>query len=359
MILACRISKPAMMTETNSKKIGLFEPDDIEKKTLLILRILSKSPDPLGSRVLSRLMSEQGVKLTERTIRYHLRISDERGFTRLVGRRDGRVITRKGMEEIRNARVQDKIGFVISRIENLAFCTTFDPVSKQGLVPVNVSYFEKERFREALDVMLPVFKNGYAVSELVVVAEEGQMIGDSLVPPGKIAIATVCSIIINGVLLKSGIPMDSKFGGILQIADSKPLRFIEIIYYNGSSLDPSEAFIRANMTSVRKAVESGNGSILANYREIPGMCRQLTETILFNLKKAGINGVISLGEKSELGFQIPIDINKTGLILLGGLNPIACAREAGLEAEDHAMSAMLEFGNFVHINEVKRSLGAK
>ncbi len=342
-----------MIIESNSKQIGLFDPEDIEKKTLLILRILSKSPDPLGSRIISRHMNELGVKMTERTIRYHLRITDEKGFTKLVGRRDGRIITKKGIEEIRNARVQDKIGFVISRIENLAFCTTFDPISKQGLIPVNISYFEKERFREALDIMLPVFKSGYAVSELVTVAEEGQMIGDSLVPAGKVAIATVCSIIINGVLLKSGIPMDSKFGGILQIADSRPLRFVELIYYSGSSLDPSEAFIRANMTSVRKAIESGNGSILANYREIPGMCRELTETILFNLRKSGINGVISLGQKSDSGFQIPIDVTKTGLILLGGLNPIAGAQEAGVVAEHHAMSTLLEYGNFVHIDDVK------
>ena len=52
------------------------------------------------------------------------------------------------------------------------------------------------------------------------------------------ALATVCSIVVNGVLLKNGIPMDSKFGGIVQISRGEPLRFVKLIHYSGSSLDP-------------------------------------------------------------------------------------------------------------------------
>lgn len=338
--------------KTARKNIGLFDPDDVERKTDLILRILSSSQDPLGSRVISRKMAEIGISLSERTVRYHLRIADERGLTRLVGRRDGRVITPKGLEEIKNARVQDKIGFVISRIESLAFRTTFDPVAKQGLVPVNISFFEKEQFGEALRLMKPVFKSGLAVSELVMAAEEGQRLGESIVPPGKVALATVCSIVVNGVLLKSGIPMDSRFGAILEIADLRPVRFVELIFYNGSSLDPSEAFIRANMTSVRKAMEIGSGNILANYREIPGVCSELTRNILSGMIKSGIYGVLALGEKSKPLCHIPVDVNKVGLILIGGLNPIACAQEAGITAEHHAMSTLLDYRSLVHIDDL-------
>lgn len=345
----------AMLNKKSStKNIGLFNPEEVERKADLILRILLNSRDPLGSRVISRKMEEMGVSLSERTVRYHLRIADERGLTRLVGRRDGRVITPKGIEELKHSRVQDKIGFVISRIESLAFRTTFDPVSKQGLVPINISYFEKGQFDEAVDLMLPVFKSGLAVSELVMKAEEGQTIGDTVVPPGKTALATVCSIVVNGVLLKSGVPMDSRFGAILEISDFQPHRFVELIFYNGSSLDPSEAFIRANMTSVRRAVETGSGNILANYREIPGVCHDLTRNILENMKKSGIYGVLALGEKSKSLCQIPVDVNKIGLILIGGLNPIACAQEAGISAEHHAMSTLLDYSALVHIDDLTR-----
>ena len=69
--------------------------------------------------------------------------------------------------------------------------------------------------------MKPIFKAGLCVSDLVAIANEGEAIGDLIVPEGKIALATVCSIVVNGTLLKAGVPIDSKFGGILQMP--KPL----------------------------------------------------------------------------------------------------------------------------------------
>ena len=63
----------------------------------------------------------------------------------------------------------------------------------------------------------------------------GQYLGDVMVPDDKVGLATICSIIFNGVFLKHGIPIDSKFGGILQVRDGNPLRFVELIHYSGSS----------------------------------------------------------------------------------------------------------------------------
>ena len=80
------------------------------------------------------------------------------------------------------------------------------------------------------------FHSSLAVSDPVAVAEAGQLLGDVTVPQGMVGFATVCSIVINGVLLKNGIPIDSKFGGILQVKNGDPLRFVELIYYSGSSL---------------------------------------------------------------------------------------------------------------------------
>ena len=65
--------------------------------------------------------------------------------------------------------------------------------------------------------MKPAFAAGLCVSDLVAVAQEGEQLGEVIVPEGKIGLATVCSIVINGTLLKAGVPIDSRFGGILQI----------------------------------------------------------------------------------------------------------------------------------------------
>ncbi len=322
---------------------NMTSTEDIEKKLLMIMRILQEEGGPIGSRLLARRMQEAGVTLSERTIRYHLRILDERGFTSLVDRHDGRIITDRGREELNHARVRDKVGLAISRIDSLAFRTTFDPRSGEGRLPMNLSLFPRRFFSKALAAMKPAFKAALAVSHLVAVAEEGGRIGDFLVPPGQVGFATVCSITINGVLLKRGIPMDSKFGGILEINQKRPNRFVELIHYSGSSLDPSEVFILARMTSVRQAAEAGRGKILANFREVPADSRTLVDVLVLELKEAGIDGVISLGCPGDPLGEIPLDINKAGLILIGGLNPVACAYEAGIPVENKAMSMLLDY----------------
>jgi repressor of nif and glnA expression len=329
---------------------------EIEKKTILMLRILQDAQQPMGSRLISRQMIHNGLSLTERAVRYHLKLMDERGLTKLVRKRDGRLITARGVEELGDARVQDKIGFAISRIESLAFRTTFNPKNREGFLPVNISLFHEEQFEKAREAMQLAFQAGLAVSELVAVAREGQQLGAIIVPKGMVGFATVCSIVINGVLLKNGIPMDSKFGGILQIKRGKPLRFVEIIYYSGSSLDPSEAFIRGKMTSVQRVIEQGEGKILANFREIPALSLSLVEKLVDDLKQAGIGGVLSVGRISEPICQISMDMNKVGIILLGGLNPVACAQEKGTEADNRAMSTLMAYQDLMKFQTLgKRS----
>lgn len=333
----------------------IFNIEDIEKKILLILRILHESADPVGARLISRRMQERGVTLSERGVRYHLKLMDNRGLTRLIGRHDGRAITEQGIEEIGNARVHDKVGFAISRIEILAYRTSLDCDKRQGLLPVNVSFFPRKNFKKALELMKPAFNKGLRVSELVACADEGQRIGELSVPTGYTGFATVCSIVVNGILLKSGIPMDSRFGGILQVKDGRPLRFVELINYSGSSLDPSEVFIRGRMTSVRQAAEQGEGKILANFREVPVPALALVDQLITRLRNAGIGGTLAIGEIGEPICQIPVDMNRVGMILYGGLNPVACAHEKGIEVENRAMSTVMEYQDLQNFWEVCKS----
>jgi repressor of nif and glnA expression len=328
-----------------------FETQDVERKTLTILRVLADSQEALGARIIARRLKDLGVELGERAVRYHLKLMDERGLTELVGR-DGRLITRTGREELKSAMVKDKVGFVFSRIELLAFRTAFDLDRKTGLVPVNISLFTEKSFPKALPIMKRVFKAGLCVSDLVTVAREGETIGELTVPQGKEAFATVCSIVVNGALLKAGIPMDSRFGGILQIRNHQPLRFVELIHYAGSSLDPSEVFILAKMTSATEAARTGQGKILANFREIPSLCRPLAEEVIGKLKAAGMNGVLIMGNTSEPICEVPVELNRIGVILLGGLNPVAAAAEAGLEVDNHAMSTVVDYKSLTKLDSL-------
>jgi hypothetical protein len=329
-----------------------FENQDVERKVLAILNALGESREAVGSTIIAKQLKERGVDLSERAVRYHLRLMDERGFTRLVGRRDGRVITELGQAELKKAMVTHKVGFAFSRIEILAFKTNIDLDKRTGFIPANISLFPKEDFDKALKIMKPIFKAGLCVSDLVAVANEGETIGDMTVPEGKIGLATVCSVVVNGALLKAGIPIDSKFGGIVQIRDRRPLRFVELIHYEGSSLDPTEIFIKANMTSVAGAAKDGNGEILANYREIPSVCRPLAEDVAARLKNAGIGGILLMGNISEPVCEIPIELNRIGVVLIGGLNPVAAAAEAGIMSESHAMSTIVDYQKLVKVTKI-------
>ena len=102
------------------------------------------------------------------------------------------------------------------------------------------------------------------------------------------------------------------------------------------------------MTSVRRAASTGTGRILANFREIPAPARQVVETIVADLKHAGIGGVLLIGEASEPLCQMPVGLNKIGMILLGGLNPVAAAEEAGVEADNSSESGTIDFRRLVN-----------
>lgn len=315
---------------------------EAERKIVSILKVLSESSEPLGSITIARELERHGVFLSERAVRYHLKVTDERGYTQPLGR-DGRLLTPQGLEELKIALAPEQVGFILEKLELLAFKTTFNPQKRTGQLPINTSLIDKDRFKEALTAMSKAFKAGICVSELVATASEEEKLGSVVVPKGKIGLATVCGVVINGVLLKSGIPIESRFGGVLEVRDSKPRRFVAIINYAGTSLDPSEQYIRARMTSVSEVAETGNGKILANFREIPAPSRAIVEEKVAMLKETGIGGVYALGNTSEPICQITVDLNRVGIVLLGGLNPVAAAVEAGIEVESIAESGLIDY----------------
>ena len=321
------------------------ESHEVERGKIAILRILGDSHGAVGSKVIARWLKEEyGIELSERAVRYHLRLLDKRGLTRKVSRRDGRTITQLGLEELDNAMVADKVGFAIDKIESLAYQASFDPAKRVGKVPINISLFPKEKFKPALKAMGDAFRAGLCASDLVAVASGGERLGDLMVPEGSIGLATVCSIVINGTLLKAGVPMNSRFGGILQLRSHKPWRFTELIDYTGSSLDPSEIFIASRMTSVTEVAKYGDGKILANFREIPVVCLPIAEVVFGKLKEAGIDGLVMIGEAGKPLCEVPVGLNKIGLVLTGGLNPVAAAVEAGINVTNKAMSGLADFG---------------
>lgn len=317
-------------------KIGM------NKVTTSILKILDKENKIIGSREISKRLKLYGIDLTERAVRYHLKILDERGHTKVFGK-EGRIITEKGRKELQNALVLEKASFVISKIDTLSYLTTLNLDTLDGDIILNISSINKKDLEKALKIMKPVFDSPYIMSDRVIIADSGEHIGDILVPDGKEGIGTICSITINGIFLKAGIPMTSRFGGVVEIINKKPERFISLISYEGSSLDPHEVFIRSKMTDVSGAVKKGEGKILVSFREIPVVCLDRAREIAEELLEKGIRGILVIGEpnKPVLGMQPGID--RVGMVIAGGLNPVAALQESGIETESMAMSTLYPF----------------
>jgi len=200
--------------------------------------------------------------------------------------------------------------------------------------------------------MKGAFQAGLCVSELVATGEEGEKLGSVVVPEGKIGLATVCGATINGVLLKAGVPTEFKFGGVLEIRDRQPRRFVAITEYAGTSTDPSEQFIQAKMTGVNQAARTGSGKILGAFRTIPAPAREVVEDMKVKLESAGVSGIYALGDTSEPLCQIPVALNRVGIIQIGGLNPIAAAVESGIEIENIAESGMIDFEQLINYREL-------
>lgn len=315
----------------------------MNKTMLSILKVLDKSPETItGSREISKRLTEYGVDLTERTVRYHLRILDERGYTEVYGK-EGRKITEKGKEELNYAHVSEKVGFVISKIETLSYLTTLDLETRDGKIILNISYFPEDNLDEMLEMMKKIFQSPYVMSDRLIFRRGGEKIGDILVPEGKIGVGTVCSVTINGIFLKAGIPVSSKFGGVLEIDGGEASRFTSLISYEGSSVDPLEIFIRSKMTNVIGAVQNRSGKILASFREIPVVCLEEAKRLKQKIMERGIGGILLIGQPNSPLLGVPVGIDKAGIIIVGGLNPIAALEESGVATESKAMSTLYEY----------------
>lgn len=316
---------------------------DVERKVIAILQVLKDSPEPVGASLIARRLRDSGIDINERTIRSHLRILDERGLTRLVSKRQGRQVTQSGLYELGNALVGDRLGSTITRIEMLICQTSFEPSKRTGELPVNISFFPADGFNQALDVMKGICATGICGNELVAVARAGEKLGNVKVPPGKVGLGTLSNVAVSAVLIKAGIPLDFRFGGLLQVRNRDYIRFVDLIEYTGSSINPYEVFIASKMTDVNGIGRAGEGKILAGFSELPALARPRVETVVKELEALGINSVVKLGRVSERLCETPVSSGKFGMVLTDGLNLPAAVAETGIEVENHAGHSTIDF----------------
>ncbi|MBN2716164.1 MAG: DUF128 domain-containing protein [Deltaproteobacteria bacterium] len=329
-----------------------------EKKRLAILDILANNQVPLSSTRITNTLNAQGLDINERTVRLYLSDFDEKGFTKNLGRK-GRIITAAGIGETGAARVLERVGFLSGKIDTMAYRMDFDPTTRQGTVVVNISLVPVKEFTVyRRKLIAKVFSKGYAMGRMMAIFGPGETCFGNIVPDGHVGLGTVCSITFNGILQRRGIPVTSRFGGLLEIRNGKPRRFVELITYDGTSIDPLEIFIRAGMADYIGAISNGNGRIGASFREFPGESISIIRTVATRLSEIGLGSLLCLGNPGENIFDFPVAPDRAGAVMIGGLNPISIFEETGLRIRSSALAGILPYDKLFSFTELDERLEA-
>ena len=330
-----------------------------QRRIVAILRCLKNARGPLGSTHIAEELQAYGIDLSHRTVRYYLGLTDSMGLTRKASGRLGRVITPRGEAELHDALVADKVGLISARMDALAYAMTFAPGRGGGTVVVNVSLVPAVELRRALSLMEPVLARGLGMGRHLLLVPGGGEVGEIGVPRDRAAVGTLCSVIVNGILIHAGIPVTARFGGLLEIEEGRPQRFTEIIHYDGSSIDPLEIFIKGKMTRVLEAARTGRGRIGASFREIPAAALPAFGRLARRLERMGLGAVLAVGRPGRPLLDIPVMEGKVGVVVAGGLNPLAAVEESGIPTENVAMGAMVDFGELVSYETVLQRLNGR
>lgn len=322
---------------------------------LRLLRALSRAQGLTSSRGLVEALADSGHPLSERTVRLYLSALEGEGLVCTEGRR-GHRITSRGLAELQAAQALDRVGYLSAKIDQMTYRMSFDLQSRQGTVVVNSSLVRPQDLAACLDEVGAVFDQGHAMGNLISLLGPGESIGDVAVPPGRIAVCTVCSITLNGILLSHGIPVRSRFGGLLELRAGRARRFVEIIRYDGTSIDPLEVFIRGGMTDYHGAIRTGDGLIGASFREMPDDSRLVVEQLAGRLEAIGLGAFVKIGLPGEQVLECPVGEGRIGAVVIGGLNPMAILAEAGHPAESRALSGLMDYHRLFHYRELPEAL---
>ena len=308
----------------------MSQGNESARKEIEILRILSEYDSPVGSTLLKRELRKRGFLLSERTVRYHLQLLEAKGF--LLGHnRRGRTITLEGLEELSRALASQRLGFITTRFMSMAYSATYDPSVDSGTVVANVSIFDKHLYDKTMETVKALHEMDLLSAPYIKVLDENEEYLDISVPEGKIALFTVCNLTLDGILIHSGVPLFFEYGGLVQVVNRKPIRFVEIISYEGTTIPPLEVFVYKKMTSISRILRTGSGMLLATMREIPAEARERTVKILEKQKEKGWGGILVLGEPNEPVLGVPVSMDRFGICMVGGIVPGAVMVEKGAQ----------------------------
>ena len=236
----------------------------------------------------------------------------------------------KGISKNKESNIQ----FILSKSWNLIQQVDLDIEKQNGNIIANISYVNKDDLDEAMKVMEESYEKNmkYLNPHYQIISHPED--------DKKVGIATVCSLSIDGLLIKNGIKSTPKYGGLLELTE--PPLFIDLISYTGSTIDPHKIFIAKDMTAI--TTEMGPKRVLASIKEIPYVSRDYSVYLLDKLSTLGFP-IYKIGKPRELTYNAKAENYNFGVVTGSGLNTIAAIKEKGINIEVKADTKLLPFEN--------------
>ena len=227
---------------------------------------------------------------------------------------------------------ESNIPFILSKSWNLIQQVSLDVENGDGNIIANISYIKKEDLEKAMNIMEESYESNkkYINPHFQIVSHPTD--------DEKIGIATICSISFDGLLLKNGIKSTPRYGGLLELTE--PPLFIDLISYNGSSIDPHKIFIAKDMTSITS--DTAVKRLLASIKEIPYISRDYSVYFLDKLSKLDFS-IYKIGKPQELTYNAKAENYNFSIVTGSGLNTIAAIKEQGIDIEVKADPKLMPF----------------
>jgi repressor of nif and glnA expression len=241
--------------------------------------------------------------------------------------------------------------FVNQTIDDFAMQVTYRPDVHEGRLVYNLSLVKNEDLEFAIGTLRDAYKTGVAASGLVKFLSSGERIEDFVVPKNQTAICTVCSITFDGLLIRRGIPINLIGGGIVEIENRTPIRFIHMILYEYTTIDPLQVLNSQRLTSVTNVMRRGNGTILANIREFHMEAESLVGTVLDELADSSFIGILEVGIPNLPLLGVPVSPQFTAIAAVGGTNPMAAIKESGRWVQTNAMKGLMDVSEMSEIRD--------
>jgi len=241
--------------------------------------------------------------------------------------------------------------FVSNRIENLSMEVSYNPAGNTGKIVYNLSLIPKEHLGAAISVFRNAYRAGLSVSDRIRILDEGARLDGLTIPEGIAGICTMCTITLDGLLLRRGVPLQPVGGGLVEIADRVPRRFTHMILYEATTIDPLEVLVAQEATSITRVMREGSGTILANLRECHMEAESLVIGLLDDLSSAGFTGVLEVGAPNVPILGVPVRPQYFGVAMVGGTNPMAALKEAGIPVVTKALKGLMDVSEMGSIRD--------